>query len=221
MIESRISCTAVALHFAIAGGRSSTDFATAVAAVLVVSRALDQEDSASSSSKESSLEDSASSGSDSDVTLYFTNPGGRASRANCSTAEKEALVMPFALVPEGPASQSQKAGLHRRQQTLRLSVLASSPIVLCVCELHSPFQMGCTKCAMLTRWSVAIVSLASGRPDSIWNPSCTQKASGKHWRPRYPTESHCAAVRCSYPQTHALVAWASMPWIQWGLSRPW
>ena len=40
---------------------------------------------------------------------------------------------------------------------------------------------------------------ASDSPESIWNPSCTQKASGKHWRPRKPAESHCAAVRCRYP----------------------
>ena len=33
----------------------------------------------------------------------------------------------------------------------------------------------------------------------MWHLSCTQKASGKHQRPRHPAESHCATVRCSHP----------------------
>ena len=46
------------------------------------------------------------------------------------------------------------------------------------------------------------MSSASGRltvQKVIWNSLCTQKKSRTHWRPRYPSESHCATVRCSYP----------------------
>ena len=100
-------------------------------------------------------------------------------------------------------------GIHVQRKL----VPASSQIVLCVCvfffwlsfpELYSQFQTGCSTklmrcCSVAARHLHRVVSAgASDSPESIWNPSCTQKAPGKHWRPRYPAESHCAAVRCSY-----------------------
>ena len=54
-------------------------------------------------SEESSPDDFASSGSDSDVKLYFTNLEGRASPADFTAAVTAALFMPLALDQEGRA----------------------------------------------------------------------------------------------------------------------
>ena len=54
------------------------------------------------------------------------------------------------------------------------------------------------KCGAEWLFDICTVSFstgASGSPESIWNSSSTQKASGKH---RYPAESHCTAALCSY-----------------------
>ena len=56
------------------------------------------------SEEESPPGDSASSGSDSYVALYFTNLGGRASPAAFETVVSPALVVSTALGQEGPAS---------------------------------------------------------------------------------------------------------------------
>ena len=85
---------------------------------------------------------------------------------------------------------------------------------------------------MLMRWSKAarylhrVVSVgASDSPESIWNPSCTQKASGKHQRTRYPAEGHCAAIQFLGPAViqllppcgvTAAIAERCMPWIAEG-----
>ena len=63
-------------------------------------------------------------------------------------------------------------------------------IVLCSCvlcllsfpELNSPFQMGCsTKCVMLVRCSVYIVSIASGRL-TVQKASGTRRAPSIRWK---------------------------------------
>ena len=77
---------------------SPTDLTTVAAAVLVVQLALDQEDEAASSTEEeeeSSSEGSVSSGfgSDSGVTLHFTNSGGRTSPTGLATVVASALVL--------------------------------------------------------------------------------------------------------------------------------
>ena len=61
---------------------------------------------------------------------------------------------------------------------LSIRALCLCPFGISFPELNSPFQMGrSTKCALLTRCSAA--ACPSDRPQSIWNPSCTQ----------YPLES--------------------------------
>ena len=94
-------------YFANPGGRSSpTDFVAVVAAAMVVHFVLDQENPASHSPEHSAnlvlREDTAIS--DFVKTLYFANPGGRASPADFSTAVSVALVVHFALDQEDSVS---------------------------------------------------------------------------------------------------------------------
>ena len=130
----KLAMSASVLHFAIPRGRTSpTDFATAaVAAVVVVQLALDQGGLTSSSSEEEySSEDSAKWGSDYDVTLYFTNPGGRTSPTDFTTGVAAALSMPFALIREDPASSEDFANSESAVASLSLF------LYLCLAHYHS------------------------------------------------------------------------------------
>ena len=105
----RSSALCVTLHFTISGGSSSpTDFTTAVTTALVLPLCRAQPGSASS--EKSSSGDSQRSKSKSNVALYLSNPRGRASPTDFTTAVTLTLVVCW----------TKKAQLRQKTQRIRL-----------------------------------------------------------------------------------------------------